>query len=114
MARRTGNHTIGNAPAYAGKLDGARKVHIKRDTPAYARKTTKAADYWDGTDETPPRMRGKPLTCPHISKKLRNTPAYAGKNFATSTFTGRNPALASLRAMNPTLQQVRQARQIGC
>ena len=47
--------------------------------PAYARKTTKVADYWDGTDETPPRMRGKPQLRYAVTASAGNTPAYAGK-----------------------------------
>ena len=82
-----------------GKLDGARKVHIKRDTPAYARKTAvgwnRSGIEWEHPrvcgengarrtsvatpTGTPPRMRGKQLVIVPLKNLKGNTPAYAGK-----------------------------------
>ena len=87
-----------------GKLDGARKVHIKRDTPAYARKTAvgwnRSGIEWEHPrvcgenvnmvidraycTGTPPRMRGKPIFLLGVWWEIGNTPAYAGKTRAGS------------------------------
>ena len=70
----------GNTPAYAGKTILSRLCNLQSEKhPRVCGEDAMTKDFTCPAAETPPRMRGRPCSCPGILISPGNTPAYAGK-----------------------------------